>query len=167
MRRRRQWFRSETFSALHRKRCEVPFCAHVEETLRKHNRLFLSRPETYPLRDKMEGPPKCECGNRAMIPLCHGVKAGIRESKNSIITTSFAQTFLADTLAMQRVHFSNPSNFNDPWDCYSCFDSSLADNADYRARCIRILRKFPLLHLSNSERTLYERELRRSKLRSR
>jgi hypothetical protein len=36
--------------------------------------------------------------------------------------------YLKDTLANSRVHFSNPRNFNDPWDCRPCFDSdSLTD----------------------------------------
>lgn len=30
---------------------------------------------------------------------------------------SFNEKYLRDTLSRNRVHFSNPGNFNDPWDC--------------------------------------------------
>jgi hypothetical protein len=87
------------------------------------------------------------------------VKAVDKGIKKLYHYDKFCPKYLADTLAMQRVHFSNPSNFNDPWDCYPCFDTRQADNADYRARCIEFLQEFPLPHLSDSKRTLYERKL--------
>ncbi len=71
----------------------------------------------------------------------------------------FCINYLADTLATQRIHLSNPSNFNDPWDCYPCFDTTQADNPDYRARCIEFIRQFPLPNLSGSERRMYEGRL--------
>ena len=35
--------------------------------------------------------------------------------------------YLKDTLIHNRVHFSNPENFNDPWDCRPYFDCSIDD----------------------------------------
>jgi hypothetical protein len=35
--------------------------------------------------------------------------------------------YLRDTLANQRVHFSNPKNFNDPWDCNPYFTAAVKD----------------------------------------
>lgn len=35
--------------------------------------------------------------------------------------------YLRDTLANQRVYFSNPKNFNDPWDCNPCFQAAVED----------------------------------------
>lgn len=67
--------------------------------------------------------------------------------------------YLMDTLTKQRVHLGNPTSFNDPWDCYPCFDTRNADDADYRARCIENLREFHLPSLSEIKRLEYEQAL--------
>ena len=35
--------------------------------------------------------------------------------------------YLRDALVHRRVHFSNPGNFNDPWDCQPYFDRAIGD----------------------------------------
>jgi hypothetical protein len=50
---------------------------------------------------------------------------------------NFDAEHLEDTLVDQRVHVSNPKNFNDPWDCYPCFDTTRMTDPAFRARCIR------------------------------
>jgi Protein of unknown function (DUF2971) len=37
-------------------------------------------------------------------------------------------------IEQNQVYFSNPGNFNDPWDCRPCFDSSLLVDANARER---------------------------------
>ena len=40
--------------------------------------------------------------------------------------------FLKDILMNERVHFSNPQNFNDPWDCHPYFDLNAEDPENRR-----------------------------------
>lgn len=40
--------------------------------------------------------------------------------------------YLRDTLANQRVYFSNPKNFNDPWDCNPYFEPAIEDAGSRR-----------------------------------
>jgi Protein of unknown function (DUF2971) len=40
--------------------------------------------------------------------------------------------YLRDTLANQRVYFSNPKNFNDPWDCCPYFHAAVEDTESRR-----------------------------------
>ena len=68
----------------------------------------------------------------------------------------FCPPYLEDTLVNQRVHVSNPQTFNDPWDCYPCFDTTRASDPAYRARCIQYIRKFPLPNLTEAKRLSYE-----------
>jgi Protein of unknown function (DUF2971) len=41
--------------------------------------------------------------------------------------------YLRDTLVNHRVHFSNPKNFNDPWDCHPYFEPAI-DDAESRRK---------------------------------
>ncbi len=91
------------------------------------------------------------------MPLVRAIDEGIKKLYHY---DRFCPKHLADTLSRQRVHVSNPSNFNDPWDCYPCFDTTQSDNAEYRARCIEFMRtNFLLPNLSDSDRRMYERRL--------
>jgi len=65
---------------------------------------------------------------------------------------------LEDTPVNQRVHFSNPKNFNDPWDCYPCFDTTRVADPGCRARCIR-----EALQLSPAQPERYEAKLQGDK----
>jgi len=55
----------------------------------------------------------------------------------------FCPKYLEVLLLNQRIHLSNPKNFNDPWDCYPCIDTTRMNDRDYRARCIEYMHKFP------------------------
>lgn len=72
----------------------------------------------------------------------------------------FDPAYLEDTLVKQHVHLSNPQHFNDPWDCYPCFDTRRVIDPAYRANCIReVFRPFPLPHLPAAQRHFYETKL--------
>jgi hypothetical protein len=60
----------------------------------------------------------------------------------------FCPKYLENMLADQRIHLSNPKNFNDPWDCYPCLDTTQMNSLDYRARCIEDMQKVPRPNLS-------------------
>jgi len=75
----------------------------------------------------------------------------------------FCPAHLTDTLVNQRVHVSNPQNFNDPWDCYPCLDTTQANDPKYRARWIEyIQQQVPLPDLTAGRRLSYERALQAS-----
>lgn len=44
------------------------------------------------------------------------------------------QNFLIDLLTKRRIHCSDPSTLNDPWDCRPWFDLSIVDNDTERAK---------------------------------
>ncbi len=52
---------------------------------------------------------------------------------------SFNPDYLKDTLINNRVHFSNPANFNDPWDCRPWFDPSEVFDPFLRSQWVRFL----------------------------
>lgn len=49
--------------------------------------------------------------------------------------------YLCDTLREQRVHFSSPANFNDPWDCHPWFDPTEVRDPTRRAQWIAFLER--------------------------
>lgn len=51
----------------------------------------------------------------------------------------FVPKYLEDTLVRDRVHFSNPQNFNDPWDCRPVYDAADLNEPGNRAKWIRFL----------------------------
>src|SRR5450755_2925812 len=87
------------------------------------------------------------------------IDAGIRKLYHY---DRFCPKYLTDMLTMQRIHFSNPQNFNDPWDCYPCLDTTRTGEAEYRAQCIGVFRQHPLPNVTASELDLYERGLQAS-----
>lgn len=68
----------------------------------------------------------------------------------------FCPKYLEDTFVNQRVHFSNPQNFNDPWDCNPWFDMTRVNDPAYRASCIEVLRQSPIPSLTADEQRHYE-----------
>jgi hypothetical protein len=71
----------------------------------------------------------------------------------------FSPEYLKDALVNKRVHFSNPKNFNDPWDCYPCFDTTAVNDPAYRARFMATLRPLPILGLTAAEHCYAEARL--------
>jgi hypothetical protein len=51
----------------------------------------------------------------------------------------FEPNYLKDSLTNQRFHFSNPQNFNDPWDCCPWFDPTEVSDPSCRAKWVRFL----------------------------
>jgi hypothetical protein len=49
----------------------------------------------------------------------------------------FESKYLEDALTRNRVHFSNPENFNDPWDSYPWFDPVGVKDPTCRARWVQ------------------------------
>src|ERR1700691_2425895 len=72
---------------------------------------------------------------------------------------SFSPKYLKDTLVNQRVHFSNPENFNDPWDCYPCFDMTKVNDPAYRKSFIALHRQSLIPGLNATEQTYAEARL--------
>jgi len=48
----------------------------------------------------------------------------------------FDVTYFEDLLANDRIYMSDTANFNDPWDCRPCFDSSRIGDPDYADRLV-------------------------------
>jgi hypothetical protein len=48
---------------------------------------------------------------------------------------------LEDTLRENRIHCSNPENFNDPWDCRPYFDSASVNDPSQRPRWIEFIKE--------------------------
>jgi hypothetical protein len=55
-------------------------------------------------------------------------------AQTKIVSLYNYQPFCADWLRQiifdSKIHFSNPSNFNDPWDCRPSFNKSVLDDED-------------------------------------
>ena len=71
----------------------------------------------------------------------------------------FCPAYLTDTLVNQRVHVSNPQTFNDPWDCFPCFDTTRVTDPAYRAKCIEYLRQFSFPNLTAAQQLSFETRL--------
>lgn len=61
---------------------------------------------------------------------CTALENGI---KSLYHYTSFHEARLADILGNQRIYCSNPSTFNDPWDCKPFFDPDVIDDPSVHA----------------------------------
>jgi len=108
------------------------------------------------------GPISRGCDDSVMAanaPAVRAIDAGIKKLNHD---DRLCPKYLTDMLAMRRIHFSNPQNFNDPWDCYPCLDATRAGEPEYRAKCIEVFRQQPLPNLTASELDFYERGLQAS-----
>ncbi|HLG99435.1 MAG TPA: DUF2971 domain-containing protein [Bryobacteraceae bacterium] len=80
----------------------------------------------------------------------------MRRAADSAITClyhyeAFNRDRLKDTLINQRVHFSSPQHFNDPWDCHPWFDATEVLDPVLRSKWVRFLER----HLTaDQEQTL-------------
>lgn len=70
----------------------------------------------------------------------------------------FRPEYLEDLLVNQRVHFSNPKNFNDPWDCHAWFDTMRAYDAAYRASHIKAF-QVRIPSMTEAQQSCYEGRL--------
>jgi hypothetical protein len=101
-------------------------------------------------------------GSRATMHLMAG--AATEAAINKLYHyEAFCPSYLTDTLVNQRVHVSDPRNFNDPWDCCPYFDTTQASDPNYRARCIQyIQQQVPLPNITVARRLDYESMLQAS-----
>jgi len=73
---------------------------------------------------------------------------------------TFCPKHLEDTLVQQQVHVSNPQRFNNPWDCYPCFDTTRVADPAYRAKCIEeVFQRSALPSLPVAQQRYYEKKL--------
>lgn len=78
----------------------------------------------------------------------------------------FNEEYIADLLLNDRIKFSNPSNFNDPWDCRLNFSKALLENPEIHSKnveyAIDLLRRH--FHIPETELVIKADELRANKL---
>jgi hypothetical protein len=72
---------------------------------------------------------------------------------------NFCRSHLQDALE-GKLHFSNPHNFNDPWDCKPWFDALRLGDPTYRAKCIEFSERFHDLNGTEADRGALKARLR-------